>query len=99
MLDTFSRRGKGVIQPSPPASLTGRGGRELLYNYFLVRNEYLGVAGQQVFHAVGYVVGHEGFAVVLADVAVNGEAGFAAHIAIKLAGMVVFDDEDLSSPG
>jgi hypothetical protein len=39
------------------------------------------------------VVGHEGFAVVLADVAVGDEAGFAAEVARELAAVVVLDDD------
>ena len=53
----------------------------------------IGVAGELLFDGFDDVVGHEGFAVVLADVAVGDEAGFAAQIAGELAAEVVLDDD------
>ncbi len=53
----------------------------------------VGVAGELLFDGFDDVVGHEGFAVVLADVAVGDEAGFAAQVAGELAAEVVLDDD------
>src|SRR5580698_9768167 len=39
-------------------------------------------------------MGHERFAVVFADVAVGGNAGFRAQEAGELAALIIFDDDD-----
>ena len=52
-----------------------------------------GRSGELFAHRFHNVVRHEGLAIVLADVAVGDEAGFAAQIAGKLAAVVVLDDD------
>ena len=51
------------------------------------------VAGELLFDRFDDVVGEEGLAIVLADVAVGDEAGFAAEVAGELAAEVVLDDD------
>src|SRR5712691_2290055 len=49
--------------------------------------------GELLLHGLHNVVRHEGFAVVLADVAVGHEAGFAAEVARKLAAVIILHDD------
>src|SRR5271169_4664578 len=49
-----------------------------------------------VLHCVDNVMGHERFAVVLANVPVGHKAGFTAQIARKLAAVVVLDDDGVA---
>ena len=51
------------------------------------------LAGELLLDGFDDVVGHEGFAIVFADVAVGDEAGFAAQVAGELAAEVVLDDD------
>ena len=51
------------------------------------------LAGELFLDRFDDVVRHEGFAIVLADVAVGDEAGFAAQVAGELAAEVVLDDD------
>jgi len=59
------------------------------------RNRKPGLAGQLRFHCFDNVVRHERFAVVLADVAVPGEASFAPKIAGELAALIVLNHDDI----
>ena len=58
-----------------------------------VGTESVVLAGQLFFDRFHDVVRHKGLAVVLADVAVGDEAGFAAQVAGELAAEVVLDDD------
>ena len=58
--------------------------------------ESLVFAGQLFLHCFHDVVRHERFAVVLADVAVRDEAGFAAQVARELPAVVVLDDDGVA---
>src|SRR5882724_12001149 len=49
--------------------------------------------GELLLHGFDNVVRHEGFAVVLANVAVRHKAGFAAQVARKLAAVIVLHDD------
>ena len=59
------------------------------------RNGKAGRAGQLRFHCFDNVVWHEGFAVVLADVTVRREAGFAPEITSELAALIVLDQDNV----
>src|SRR5881397_4104122 len=63
------------------------------------RNRKAGLAGQLRFHCFDNVVRHERLAVVLADVTVRGETGFAPEITGELATLIVFNqDHVLTAP-
>src|SRR5947209_19796306 len=60
----------------------------------LVRgNREFRLPGELSLNRLHNVMRHERFAVVLADVAVRHEAGFATQVAGKLAAVVIFDDD------
>ena len=54
------------------------------------------LAGELFLHRFDNVVRHERFAVVLANVSVGDEAGFAAQVAGELAAVVVLDDDGVA---
>src|SRR6266851_3238309 len=56
-------------------------------------NGEFNLPGELLLHCLDNVVRHEGFAIVLANVAVGYEAGFAAQVARKLAAVVVLHDD------
>src|SRR5437870_11081719 len=63
------------------------------------RNGKAGLTGQLRFHCFDNVVRHERLAVVLADVTVRIETGFAPEITGELAALIVLNqDDDLTSP-
>src|SRR5437870_11678821 len=63
------------------------------------RDGTTGLAGQLSFHCFDNVVGHERLAVVLADVTVRRETGFAPEITGELAALIVLDqDHVLTAP-
>src|SRR5215471_10071385 len=59
------------------------------------RNRKAGLAGQLRFHGFDNVVRHERLAVVLADVTVRGETGFAPEITGELAALIVLNDDHI----
>src|SRR5206468_7956790 len=66
---------------------------------FMDRDGKAGLAGQLRFHCFDYVVRHERLAVVLADVTVRGETGFAPKITGELATLIVLNqDHILTAP-
>src|SRR5207253_291852 len=62
---------------------------------FMDRNGKAGLAGQLLFHCFDNVVQHERLAVVLANVTVRGETGFAPEITRELAALVVLNNNDI----
>src|SRR5579859_2778850 len=60
------------------------------------RNGKICLPAQLFLHGFHDVVGHEGFAVVLADVPVGNEAGFAAQVAGKLSAVVVLHNDGVA---
>src|SRR5436190_23701579 len=62
-------------------------------------NRQPGLAGQLRFHCFDYVVRHERLSVVLADVTVRCETGFAPEITSELATLIILDqDHILTAP-
>ena len=57
------------------------------------RDGKIGLAFQLFLHRLDNVVGHEGFAIVFADVATRNKAGFAAQVTRELAAVIVLDDD------
>ena len=62
---------------------------------FVLRNGKIGFAGKLFLDGVDDVMRHERLAVIFADVAVRGDAGFRAQIARELAAVIVFNDDDV----
>src|SRR5438067_9212636 len=58
---------------------------------FMDRNREAGLAGQLRFHCFDNVVRHERLAVVLADVTVRGETGFASEVTGELTTLIVLN--------
>src|SRR5439155_25098379 len=74
-------------------------GHSLLGVNFMDRDGKTGLAGQLRFHCFDNVVGHKRLAVVLADVTVRIETGFAPEITGELAALIVLDqDHVLTAP-
>src|SRR6266487_2972453 len=67
----------------------------LLGVYLMDRDGKAGLAGQLRFYCFDNVVRHERFAVVLADVTVRGETGFAPEITGELATLIVLNQDDI----
>src|SRR6266487_1800619 len=65
----------------------------LLGVYLMDRDGKAGLAGQLRFYCFDNVVRHERFAVVLADVTVRGETGFAPEITSELPAVIVFNQD------
>src|SRR5207247_11202648 len=62
---------------------------------FMDRDGKARLTGQLRFHCFDNVVRHERLAVVLADVTVRGETGFAPEITGKLATLIVLNQDDI----
>src|SRR6266581_4673854 len=62
---------------------------------FMDRNGKARLTGQLRFHCFDNVVRHERLAVVLADVTVRRETGFAPEITGELAALIVLNDDDI----
>src|SRR5438093_13498317 len=74
-------------------------GHSLLGVNLMDRNGKAGLAGQLRFHCFDNVVRHERFAVVLADVTVRSETGFAPEITGELSAVIVLNqDHILAAP-
>src|SRR6185369_8346237 len=73
--------------------------RSCLDHDFVTGNRKGGLAGKLFFNGINNMVRAERFAVIFADVTMRGKAGFGAQIASKLAGVIVFDNNDPPTGG